>query len=1107
MEKKKWVINTKLFPPKIGTGAIARPRLLRVFPENPNWRAAFITAPAGYGKTIFMLQAVKNIKQPVVWYQLDAYDNDSTTFLQYLTAGFEEHLPGLEAKMTALINNPRVDVRKKTSVFINEVTQKTGTEFILVLDDFHFITEPETQRLVMDLLLYLANVRFLISGRTQFPASFFTILAKEEYLKFTAADLKFDSQEIALLMARNKVELSDRALADLEQKTGGWAAVLHLLSIASNIDPDSLANINAEEIYNYLFAEVFEELPPEMRHFLTATSVLEDFNSEFCDLFLNRNDSSDFLKYLLSHQLFLIPLHGPQKAYRYHQLFRQFLLERLKPDEQLQLLRQAGDAAKQIGDRNRAVDYYLSAGLYEAAIRLIIEEADRIVVEDYSQRASRWLALIPEEKLTNPWLAMLKAVTEYNQGTTIEAEKWVNKAIEYFKLEKQKEGLALAISYKATILFTQGRYWESLKLIKPKIIKNPASSQDVFNVWSYAMLYAIGRLDLAISFLVKKLKKAELEGSKYTIYQLTQDLCTMYYAKGDYNKALEMHEKLLRISNDIGMGNYYIHNIPIVTIYRDWGQLDRAFEMVKESIAIKEKLNYIVALPYAYYELANIHMDRGELQQAEEYYRCSIQIVKENRGEHFFMVLSLVFLALCLSLQGRLVEASSTVEEALDKTRGRMSYVQAISRGFGAPILIQSGREEEGLKMLRKAIKTFTKVGAKYPLCFCHGCLAGFLLKKKKKTPVALKSARKCLQLAAGGDFIQMFLTFRRQLEPALRVGLELGIEVSFIQKVLLRMGQPALDLLMDLAEHPDPETRRRVAPVLAEIGGAKARKVLQGLMEDNNPGVRDFARRFLLETTGEAKSKTADKVNAFQVQTLGPFMVWKAGEESEPVSWTTKKSRDLLAFLTHQEKPVSRERILAEIWPDMEYQKIGSLFHTTLYQLRQALSVNKDFIIYQNGEYQLAPGSFTSDRSHFKEALSNINKLDRETAAQLEETLLLYRGDYLEELDYPWLISEREYLKRLNQDARLKLAQYYLKISEYIKAIEHLRILAEDNPLSEEFNSMLMTAYAEIGDRLAVKRCFAAFKKELRKELGVEPSAELRKLYYRLCDPENELK
>ena len=119
-----------------------------------------------------------------------------------------------------------------------------------------------------------------------------------------------------------------------------------------------------------------------------------------------------------------------------------------------------------------------------------------------------------------------------------------------------------------------------------------------------------------------------------------------------------------------------------------------------------------------------------------------------------------------------------------------------------------------------------------------------------------------------------------------------------------------------------------------------------------------------------------------------------------------------------------------------------------------------------------------------------------------MEETLLLYRGDYLEELDYTWVISERDYLKRLYLDVRLKLAKYYLKTHGYLKAIEHLQILTSINPLSEEFKSLLMTAYAEIGDQSAVKQCFEAFKKELRDELGIDPPLEISKLYYRLREP-----
>jgi DNA-binding SARP family transcriptional activator len=614
------------------------------------------------------------------------------------------------------------------------------------------------------------------------------------------------------------------------------------------------------------------------------------------------------------------------------------------------------------------------------------------------------------------------------------------------------------------------------------------------------MLFAMGRLDLAVSFLLKKINEAEHRENKYIISHLGWCLCNLYYIKGDYDKALEMYQKLIRISDDIGLINYHIQNIP--TIYRDRGELDLAFEMAKESVAVKEKLNFLATLPYAYLELANILTDRGELKQAEKYYRRSIETIKENGGQRFFLVLSLTFLAQCLSLQDRLAEARSTVEKALTESKGQMNYVLAISRTMAGLILVRSDMEKKGLHMLKQAIKTFSKIGAKYPLCLCHGLLAGILLKENKKSSGALRSARKCLQLAAGGDYIQMFLTLRRQLEPTLRAGLELEIEVSFIQKVLLKIGQPALELLLDLAKHRDPNIRRRVTPVLAEIGGAKAKKGLQMLMEDENPDVRDFARGFLIETMQNDILEPFDDFNTLQIQTLGPLVVAVTGEETQPINWPVKKARDLLAFLAHHEIPVSRERIIAEFWPNSDYQKGISLFHNTLFHLRQALSYKKNIIIYQNGEYQIAPGSFTSDRLRFKETLLNINELDRETAEQLEETLLLYRGDYLEELDYTWVISERDYLKRLYLDVRLKLAKYYLKTHGYLKAIEHLQILTSINPLSEEFKSLLMTAYAEIGDQSAVKQCFEAFKKELRDELGIDPPLEISKLYYRLREP-----
>jgi LuxR family maltose regulon positive regulatory protein len=65
-------------------GIIERPRLLQKMGDIQAHKATFLIAPAGYGKTVAMAQLTAAIGQPVVWYQIDSYDNDPAIFLQYL---------------------------------------------------------------------------------------------------------------------------------------------------------------------------------------------------------------------------------------------------------------------------------------------------------------------------------------------------------------------------------------------------------------------------------------------------------------------------------------------------------------------------------------------------------------------------------------------------------------------------------------------------------------------------------------------------------------------------------------------------------------------------------------------------------------------------------------------------------------------------------------------------------------------------------------------------------------------------------------------------------------------------------------------------------------
>ena len=109
------------------------------------------------------------------------------------------------------------------------------------------------------------------------------------------------------------------------------------------------------DLYTYLATEVFNDLPEEVKSFLLATSVLEVLTPVFCDTFLGRSDAQRILEFLASRCLFTTALAGEEEAYRYHHLFRKFLLNKLGNDRFL-WLRRAGECCREAGLPEAAVE-------------------------------------------------------------------------------------------------------------------------------------------------------------------------------------------------------------------------------------------------------------------------------------------------------------------------------------------------------------------------------------------------------------------------------------------------------------------------------------------------------------------------------------------------------------------------------------------------------------------------------------------------------------------------------------------------------------------------------------------------------------------------------
>jgi LuxR family maltose regulon positive regulatory protein len=1102
------VMLTKLLPPKTRDSLIERPRLQVLLSEVEHRKAAFITAPAGYGKTIVIQQYTGTLKSPFVWYQLDTYDNDPVVFFQYFIMGVQQFYPdfGQEALQIIQQGNLTSRLRLILVAIVNEFAKQVKNGLIIILDDFHLITEPVIHRFLQELIQNLpSSIHLIIASRLVPPFSLYHLIPSGEILNIATEELKFNYSEIAALISGLGREFSEPELQMLETKTVGWPVALRLAGdLAVNTAKISL-NQGNKQIYDYLAAEVFIHQPQDIQEFLLATSVLETLTAKDCDWLLECPDSEQKLDFIERQQLFLTSLSGPGKAYKYHKLFRDFLQEWLG-NKRVALLQRAGIMARQSGKLDQAVEYLIAAGTDDQLDQILREAGQEALHRGQWQTVARWLEVFSKGKLaTDPWLSLYQAQIELYRGRLAEAENWADKANTCFKIRQDQVGMAENQIIQAKILRLRGKHQESLYLLEQAVDNLPemeAKQRFDLPLERFWLLFMMGRFKEADLLLNEALKAIEATHDGYTASFLMEALGTTHYMLGNYSRALDYYKKGTQISPARTLPGYYSQD-SISSIYMDWGELDYAFTHAKRNLEIKEKLGLTDLLPSAYLQLASIYVARGELQLGEANYHKAIALITENAGERFFLVLNLVFLAQCLGLQNRWLEARGKVEEAL-VAAGEHVLTLAICQSIGSPAFIQTGNFAEGEAMLLAAEKAQTEMGLLIGVFYCHTTLAWYYFKIDSISS-AKKYALKALELASRLNLLQYFVTSYSMLHPVLRYGLEQGIEVTFIQKILTRVGESALELLLSLSSHPDPGVRSRVIFPLAEIGGDRAKNIFESLMSDCDMEVRQVTRmvaeRFEIAATSENITNVP-----LQISTLGRLRIFYNGSELNGDIWRTVKTRDLFVYLVHRTEPISKDLILEDLWPDLDSENSSYLFHTSLYNLRQLLSritARSDLIVYHGKHYQLLSGSFNTDKQRFETMIassSNSDGLTENMIVNLEKAVELYQGDYLVELDYPWLIPFREHLKRLYLEARLNLAKSYISKQEYASTITNLHFLLEKEPLSEEAHTLLMRAYAGQGERLAVVKQYQTLGTILKKELGLDLSFETKALFEKIC-------
>lgn len=417
---------------------VARSRLTDLLQQNTRRPLTLVSAPAGYGKTTMVMQWLHAAQLKPAWLQLDEGDNDLRTFLSYFVSAIQLRIPNACPDTMSLLQASQIPDAIVLADALNNELDAIEESFILVLDDYHVITDTTIHELMDNLLQRPPRPLHLVLVTRHDPAlSLAAPRACGWMTEIRQSHLRFTRQEVGeVINVMADITLSDAALAHIESEIEGWIVGVHLvgLLLRDQRDPEGFAlglNGDSQHIQEYLLEEVLSTQPERIRNHLMQISILRRFCAPLMEALLpDEPDSSgdgvgeaartgrDFLDAIIHSNLFVIPLDVHGRWYRFHHLFQYLLQVQLDQShsrkEIASLHRRASEWLESKGLVDEALDHSLVSGDLENSASVVERQARSALNEDQWFILEKWLARLPETQINQrPELLLANAWIHY----------------------------------------------------------------------------------------------------------------------------------------------------------------------------------------------------------------------------------------------------------------------------------------------------------------------------------------------------------------------------------------------------------------------------------------------------------------------------------------------------------------------------------------------------------------------------------------------------------------------------------------------------------------------------------------------------------------------
>ncbi|MHA6347686.1 ATP-binding protein [Roseivivax sp. CAU 1761] len=194
-----------------------------------------------------------------------------------------------------------------------------------------------------------------------------------------------------------------------------------------------------------------------------------------------------------------------------------------------------------------------------------------------------------------------------------------------------------------------------------------------------------------------------------------------------------------------------------------------------------------------------------------------------------------------------------------------------------------------------------------------------------------------------------------------------------------------------------------------------------------------------------------------------------------------------LLALIVLRTEAQNRSRLAFELWPSSTEAQARTNLRKLLHEFRRALPQVERFAeIGPDSVRWRATDASWVDALRFRDAIASG---DLECAARI------YRGDLLPACYDDWVLAEREGFRAEALALHRQLAEAAAVRGDHSAAIGYARAVGALDFADEAAVRLEVEAHLAQGDRTSALRAYRTFAEALRRELAVDPSAEIAAL------------